>query len=170
MARSASISKKAKVKEGELELARFKKLAKSLRAELKKEYAEGASIEPVLRERLLELNREADTLSSELRRAKALAKKRKKEISEWKNWFASLVESDTSSELRQLQDEIQWRSGEIAFSEEKISSLFEKKLALEQEEQMISVRLKAIESGVYHRSVEEDPRWIALSRKLDETK
>ncbi len=159
-------NRRAPSNEVEQELQSLKKLAKDLKRQLKKEYSQGAHPEE-LRFNLAAASGQKESLEAEIRRAKAQAKKRKKEISLWKNWFTGLTESDTSEEFQQLQREIRWRSKEIANLEAKIASLFEAKLNVEQKLEMTRLRLKTEESGTRVRTVDEDPRWLGLRAQIE---
>ena len=148
-------------------LKMLQKLAKTLKAELKQEYLEGTQAEAKIRQEVAAVSAKIEAITNQVKKQKALSKKRKKEISQWKNWFETLTDLDTSEEQRQLQNEISWRARDIGNAEATIAALYGQRMPLETELEMKKARLSAIENGVYDRPPEQDPRYLALLKQIE---
>jgi chromosome segregation ATPase len=130
-----------------------------LRHQLKKEREPDAPTTEELSAQLETTRRQLERLHQQIKDAKAMSKRRKREIDEWKLWFNGLEKPDRSDEVRQLQSEIEWRAQDIARQEARISELNQQALSVEGEAEQIQLRLAAREEGLYKLPLEEDPRF-----------
>lgn len=110
---------------------------------------------------------ELDEIQSKINKAKSQAKKRKREISDWKQWFHTLAETDRSTELAKLTFEIDWRGVEINVRQDEIAVLEGQKWAVTGELESLKHQIFALEQGVYDRPVEDDPRLINAQAACD---
>lgn len=99
---------------------------------------------------------------------KAEAKRRKKEIDDWKDWYNNLPEEEKEVGLAKLQSEIAWRAAELERLTPKITELLINQANAQGALEVAQQRLSAFEAGIYERPVEEDPRLIAVSNALQE--
>jgi hypothetical protein len=99
--------------------------------------------------------------------AKTQAKRRKSELSEWKQWYYSLPGLDKTAELEKLNAEILWRSTEIDALQNQIVSLETKLFNALNIREINANQLTALQAGVYALPVEQDPRLIALQEAYE---
>jgi hypothetical protein len=102
-------------------------------------------------------------LDTELNGAKALARKRKREIGEWSVWFHSLAQSDRSSEHAVLDHETAWRLREVAEIEKGIAAMNADRLSAIKRLEDAKSAVAAFASGAHDKPLDEDPRMKALS-------
>ncbi|GEM_PF-5768340 len=129
-----------------------------LRHQLKKEREPDAPTTEELSAQLETTRRQQESIRKQIKDAKALSKRRKREIDEWKLWYNGLEKADRSDEIRQLQSEIQWRAQDIARQEARISELNQQSLSVEGAAEQLQLRLAAREEGLHKLPPEEDPR------------
>jgi hypothetical protein len=101
-------------------------------------------------------------LKAEVKKAEALAKKRKREIDEWKQWYNGIPKIDKSEEWAKLEAEIAWRAHEINDAQNKINQLYEQHLAAQTQLEMARHWLIAYDHGILEKPLKEDPRYVAL--------
>lgn len=150
------------LKEAQAQVKRLKRLATELRRQLKKERAGPPPSAEALEATIQEAQAQVDSIQAEINEAKSLAKKRKREIHEWKLWYQGLPGIDKTAEWAKLQNEIDWRAAEIRSLEEQISGLENEKWNATGRLEMAKQSLEALNAGVYDRPLDEDPRLVAL--------
>lgn len=106
--------------------------------------------------------RECAERKAEVKEAEALAKKRKREIDEWKQWYHGIPKIDKSEEWAKLEVEIAWRAQEINDAQNKINQLYEQHLAVQTQLEMARHWLIAYDHGILDKPLQEDPRYVAL--------
>ena len=159
-------AQKVVISQAQQEVTRLTALSETFRVRLESERAQGPPQLEQIQSKLAQLDTQAQYISQQIQKAKALSKKRKKEIDEWKLWYNGLGETDKSAELAQLNQEIDWRAAEIAKAEAKIADLSAQLLAQEGEEVALKQQLQALEAGVYDKPLEEDPRLVSVMAQL----
>lgn len=150
------------VAEAQARLEQLDRLAVELRDQLEKERAEGPLAAEALKAAIQDAQAQVDRIQAEINEAKSLAKKRKREIDEWKLWYQGLPGIDKTAEWAKLKNEIDWRGAEINTLQEQISILETKKWTATGVLETARIRLAAFEEGVYDRPLDDDLRLVAL--------
>jgi hypothetical protein len=101
-------------------------------------------------------------LKAEIKQSEALAKKRKREIDDWKQWYHGIGKIDRSEEWAKLEAEIAWRAQEINAAQKKINQLYEKHLQVQTQLEMARHWLIAYDHGILDKPLEEDPRYVQI--------
>lgn len=141
-------------------------------AELRKiilqERAEGFPSQSELKLSIDQSDTELRALNLKLDKTKALIKKRKAEIKQWKENFDRIDKLDKSQELEQLQKEIDWRAEEIAKNEMTVAALYDTKNELTGKIEGLNIKLMIVEQGFHEKPIEQDPRLLAINEEIDE--
>lgn len=132
----------------------------AVRVRLLEERQGGKPNKSQLNDKIAAKQGEIENIQSQIDKAKEQAKKRKREIDDWKQWFHSLPGTDRTEEQAKLDVEIGWRGTEIKDRQDEIGILETKKWAIKGELEALKQQLLALEEGVYDRPIEEDPRFI----------
>jgi hypothetical protein len=158
MVNAAQIS----VEEAKAEANRLKALLAHIRKEVKAERVGSPPASAELHTVIDRTNAEIEAYQRQINAAKALAKKRKREIDEWKQWYQGTGSIDKTVEKARLDVEIDWRGAEINIVEAKIGELETRKWQSRERLELAEQRLAALEAGVYDRPLAEDPRLLDL--------
>ncbi|MGK7928004.1 MAG: hypothetical protein AB4290_22655 [Spirulina sp.] len=163
----ADASREDVVKEG---VSWLEKQMASLKARLEEERANGLPSLQELEKQLSRAQKKAEKLQTKIQKAKLLAKLRKKEIADWKQWYEGVPSIDKSQERAKLQAETLWRLEAIANQEKKIG-----RLETEEREALTKVvaleeKIEAIQAGAYDIPLEEDPRLLELQAAIQRIK
>jgi len=125
---------------------------------VKEERAHGPEFVTKLSEQLNQARADHEKLEKKMQKAKTYIKKRKMEITEWKQWYNGLGHHDKSKELKQLEDEIKWRADEIAAKQKVIAELIPQELEAEGLCEQLEIRLQALKEVDLNAPIEDDPR------------
>lgn len=107
--------------------------------------------------------RECAGLKAEIKETEAFAKRRKREIDEWKQWYNGVAKIDKSEEWAKLKAEIAWRAQQINDAQQKIDRLYEKYLAAQTQLEIARHWLIAYDHGILDKPLKEDPRFLTLA-------
>jgi hypothetical protein len=137
-----------------------------LKAQLLAEHVAGPPDRSVLVADVFRCQTEADRVRRAIVVEKALAKKRKAEIDDWKLWYHSLSVGEKPAALLKLDAEIAWRANELDAVGNQINALNVAEVAamgaLEHAKQLLA----AFDAGAYQRVAAEDPRLKGLEEAL----
>lgn len=137
--------------------------------QVEEERKHGPAIESDLDEQLAAVQKKDSSIRKEIKTAKEHCKTRKTEIEDWRQWFGTLSKIDKSEELRQMNEEIEWRIKDIADKEKAISELYTQLLQTEGETEQLKIRLDAIKFENPDTPVEEDSRIKSIKEEKDRT-
>ena len=87
---------------------------------------------------------------------------------EWKRWYYALSDIDKSADMEKLKAEINWRSREIGQLEVKIEKLNEQYFIAQGQVEQVKQQLNVLDSGFWELPIENDPRFLAARRVLNE--
>jgi len=163
----AQIEKQAALKEARTRVRILKSALKEIREQVQAERDEGLPDLATLQAVASSAKTGLDKVQSELGQAKALSKKRKNEIDEWKKWYEKLPAEEKAAGLANLQNEIHWRAAELDANGQKINTLMMSELEAMGAFEIASQKLAAFESGVQDLPVEKDPRLKKVLAELD---
>ncbi len=129
-----------------------------IRAQVKAEREQGVPDVSVLQADVSAAEAELAKVQSELEQAKALSRKRKDEIDEWKGWYEKLPHEEKPAGLVNLQNEINWRAAELDANGQKINELMLSEIEATGMFEMAKQKLMVFEAGVHELPIEKDPR------------
>lgn len=148
----------------------MRRVVRDLEARIKAEHAKGPPDRSRVDHDIAAQQARIDAIQSEIRSAKDLAKRRKREIDEWKEWYARIPEIDKKEEWDKVRSEATWRGTEIGELEGRISALETEKMAAITELEIAQEQLDALSAGVYRTHWKQDPRLLAARDELEEAK
>lgn len=148
----------------------LKKQMASLKARLEAERINGIPSLEVLEKQLNRAQKESEKLETKILKAKNLAKLRKKEIADWKQWYEGVPSVDKSQERAKLQAETLWRLEAISNQEKKISQLKAEELEALTKVAQLEEQIEATKAGAYNLPLEEDPRLLELQAAIQRIK
>ena len=151
----------------ESQLKTIDQLLADTRHQLQEERDKGPAFMEELQERLILAQSRMAILQKKITSLKAHCKKRKREIDDWKVWYNGLHQLDKSSELQRLNQEISWRTADIASKESEISSLNLDLLQHDGTIEQIKVQLEALNSNILDLPIEEDPRFLHIQEEKE---
>lgn len=155
-----NIDPKAAVAEAQAEADRLKTFLAQLKNNLKAEREGGPPSPAELEAATDRIEAEIAGYQREINAAKALAKKRKREIDEWKLWYQGIGSVDKMAEKIRLDNELAWRANEINSAQEKIGALEAQKWESQGKMETVLQQIAALEAGVYDKPISEDPRLV----------
>lgn len=150
------------------QLTLLKQQQSILLAEIQTERDEGLPNPADLKASINTLEAQLQLTNKKLEKNKALVKRRKEEIKQWKENFARIEKTDKSQDLIQLQTEIDWRAKEIAEKESEIASTYDIKNTQTGAIENLNIKLIIVEQGYHKQEINQDPRLLALSEEIDE--
>jgi DNA repair exonuclease SbcCD ATPase subunit len=154
----AQIEKQLALKEAKARLKILKSALKEIRVQVKAERkGEPPSLES-LQAAVSTAQSRLEKVQSELGQAKALSRKRKDEIDEWKGWYAKLPEQEKPAGLISLNNEISWRAAELDTNGQRINELMLAEIEATGALEMANQKLAAFKAGVHKLPIERDPR------------
>jgi hypothetical protein len=156
----------AKTEAALAKVALLTRVLPQLRQELEAERANLPESQAVIEGEILKAKMQLDKVQTKIDKEKNSAKKRKKEIDEWKRWYNSNPHIDKTEARAKLSVEIDWRGQEIASHEAKISQLEAEKLVKMEALEKQNLFLEAYLNGVFDLPVEEDPRLLEAEAAL----
>ena len=130
--------------------------------QLRAEHRGGAPTAEEIQQQIGDAEEAVTQLKAEIDAAKALSKKRKQEIDEWKLWYNGIAKIDKSVEWAKLEIEIAWRATEINDLHLTIGTLYEQHLAAKTRLEMARQRQTAFAHGALEKPLTEDPRYVQL--------
>jgi len=154
----AQIEKALALKEAKMRLKALKSALKEINVQVK---AEREGTPPSLESLQADVTAaqvRAEKVGSELSQAKALSRKRKDEIDEWKGWYEKLPAEEKAAGLVTLNNEIKWRAAELDANGQRINELMLAEIETTGALEMASQKLAAIKAGTYKLPIEKDPR------------
>lgn len=146
---------------------RIKKDTGKLGRQLRAERRAGKPDVTQLQANVAQAQQQVDTINSEKDRLKDAASNRKNEITEWKQWYDALPGLDKTTELEQLNHEVQWRLKEVVQLETDIGKLYGDEFEASNQLEFAKQQLAAFEAGVFERPVDQDPRLIAAHKAIE---
>ena len=154
----AQTEKQLALKEAKTRLKILKSALSEIKAQVKAEREqEPPSLESLQADVSVAQGR-LEKVQSELSQAKALSRKRKDEIDEWKGWYAKLPEDEKPAGLVSLNNEINWRAAELDSNGQRINELMLAEIDAMGVSEMANQKLAAFEAGVHKLPIEKDPR------------
>src|SRR5262245_36316832 len=154
----AQIQKEAALKEARTRVKLLKSALVEIRAQIQTEHAAGAADPTALQADVARAQSQLEKVQSELSQAKALSRKRKNEIDEWKGWYEGLSDAEKPAGLISLQNEINWRASELDSNGQRINGLMMAEIEVMGALEMANQKLSAVQAGVHTLPIEEDPR------------
>lgn len=154
------MSKSLTNQDAEIQIAKLKEAVDVVRFQLSKEREKGKPNKNQLQTQIAAKQDEIEKIQSQIEKAKSHAKRRKREIDDWKQWFHTFPGPDRTEEQAKLNVEINWRGAEINVRQDEIGRLETQKWAIRGELEALQQQLFALNEGVYERPIEEDPRLI----------
>lgn len=142
------------------------KRLKEVRKALERERAGGELTKDNLQMAVTAAQREVETNGAAADRAKRKATQLKREIDEWKSWFANLPADEQETGLVTLQSEIKWRAAELDKLTPQIADLLAVAAHAVSQLELANQQRVAFEAGVFDRPLDEDPRLISLKKQL----
>jgi chromosome segregation ATPase len=140
----------------------------AVRDQLLEERQNGTPNKSHLQEKIADKKKEIENIQTQIDKAKEQAKKRKREIDDWIQWFHTLATTDRTEEQAKLTVEIDWRGAEINARQDEIGILETQKWDIRKQLEALQQQLLALEEGVYDRPIEEDPRLIHAISAFEE--
>ena len=166
----AQIEKQLALKEAKMRLKALRSALREIKAQVK---AERAAKPPSIKSLRADVSAAKDRLgkvASELEQAKALSRKRKDEIDEWKGWYAKLPEEEKAAGLVSLNNEIAWRAAELDSNGQRINELMMAEIEAMGALEMANQKLAAVKEGAYKLPVEKDPRLKGALAEVEKAK
>ena len=154
----AQIEKQLALKEAKMCLKALKSALKEIKVQVKEERKQSRISPASLRADVAAAKRQFAKVSSELKQAKALSRKRKDEIDEWKGWYEKLPADEKPAGLITLNNEINWRAAELDSNGQKINELMMSEIEAEGALEMAAQKLEAFKAGAHKLPIEKDPR------------
>jgi len=152
------IEKQLALKEAKSRLRILRSALKEIKAQVKAEREQEPPSLEALQADVSTAQSRLEKAQSELSQAKALSRKRKDEIDEWKGWYAKLPEQEKPAGLVSLNNEINWRAAELDSNGQKINELMMAEIDAMGASEMANQKLAAAEAGVHKLPMEKDPR------------
>ncbi len=152
------------------ELVRLEEAVAALRRQVRAERRRGVPDRATLEAALDEAERDVLDRDAEVTRLRQFARRRKDEISGWKDWYATQdaqLTADTVSNLERLNAEIGWRAAEIAATESEIQKRLAALVDAEGVAARLGSQLAALDAGAYGMPMRDDPRLNAAERALE---
>ena len=162
--------RKSKLKAAKEQSKLMRRVVRDLEARVKREHAEPPPERSAVEQGIAAQQARIEAAQSQIRAAKDQAKRRKREIDEWKDWYARIPEIDKQEEWEKLRGEATWRGTEIGELEGRISALEGAKLAAITELEIAQEQLEALNAGVYRGKWKDDPRLTAARAELEAAK
>ena len=131
---------------------------KQLRGRLKEERRRGKPDRSDLEASAAAAEKKLARIAAATNEAKDQIKKRKRELSEWKQWYGNLAQIDKTSKKAALDREVAWRADEIQHLQTRIGGLEGESLNAMGELEQARIQLDALEAGAYDRPLDDDPR------------
>jgi len=163
----AQIEKQLALKEAKTRLKILKSALSEIKAQVKAERKQEPPSLDALRADVSMAQGRLEKVQSELSQAKALSRKRKDEIDEWKGWYAKLPEQEKPAGLASLNNEINWRAAELDSNGQKINELMLTEIEAMGAFEMANQKLAAFEAGVYKLPIEKDPRLKSVLAEVE---
>ena len=154
----AQIEKQLALKEAKMRLKALKSALKEIKVQVKEERKQSRISPASLRADVAAAKRQFAKVSSELKQAKELSRKRKDEIDEWKGWYEKLPAEEKPAGLITLNNEINWRAAELDSNGQKINELMMSEIEAEGVLEMTVQKLEAFKAGAHKIPIEKDPR------------
>lgn len=152
------IEKQLALKEAKIRLKALKSALKKIKIQVREERKQSRLDPAALKADVTTAKRQFEKVSSEMDQAKALSRKRKDEIDEWKAWYEKLPAEEKLAGLVTLNNEIDWRAAELDVNGQKINELMMSEIEAEGALEMATQKLEAFKAGAYKLPVEKDPR------------
>jgi predicted nuclease with TOPRIM domain len=163
----SQIEKQLALKEAKTRLKILKSALREIKAQVKAEHEQEPPSLETLQADVSTAQSRLEKVQSELSQAKALSRKRKDEIDEWKGWYAKLPEEEKPAGLVNLNNEINWRAAELDTNGQKINELMLAEIEATGAVEMANQKLAAFEAGVHKLPVEKDPRLKGVLAEVD---
>ena len=163
----AQKEKQLALKEAKTRLKILKSALSEIKAQVKAEREQDPPSLESLQAAVSSAQGRLDKVQSELSQAKALSRKRKDEIDEWKGWYAKLPEQEKPAGLTSLNNEINWRAAELDSNGQKINELMMAEIDAMGILEMANQKLAAFEAGVHKLPIEKDPRLKGVLAEVD---
>jgi len=163
----AQIEKQIALTEAKTRVKVLKSALAELSAQIKTERAEGMPDPSVLQADIVRAQSRFEKVQSELSQAKALSRKRKNEIDEWKGWYEKLPNEEKPAGLASLNNEIRWRAAELDSNGQKINELMLSEIEATGALEMANQKLAAFKAGVHKLPFEKDPRLKGALTEID---
>jgi chromosome segregation ATPase len=154
----AQIEKQLALKEAKARLKILRSALREIKAQVKAEREQEPPDISILQADVSAGQARLEKVQSELSQAKALSRKRKDEIDEWKGWYEKLPAEEKSAGLVSLNNEINWRAAELDSNGQKINELMMSEIEATGALEMAKQKLTAFASGVHELPMEKDPR------------
>jgi DNA repair ATPase RecN len=154
----AQIEKQLALKEAKTRLKILKSALSEIKAQVKAERKQVPPSLDALRADVSMAQSRLEKVQSELGQAKALSRKRKDEIDEWKGWYEKLPAEEKPAGLVSLNTEINWRAEELDSNGQKINELMLAEIEAMGAFEMANQKLAAFKAGVHKLPIEKDPR------------
>jgi len=164
----AQIEKQFALKEAKSRVKILKSALAEIRAQVKMEREQEPPDPASLQTDVSVTQGRLEKVQSELKQAKALSRKRKDEIDEWKGWYEKLPDVEKPAGLVSLQNEINWRAAELDSNGQKINELMMTEIEAMGALEMANQKFAALEAGVHKLPVEKDPRLKGALVELEE--
>ena len=165
----AQMEKQLALKEAKTRLKILKSALREIKAQVRAERKLGPPSLESLQAAVSTAQSRLEEVQSELGQAKALSRKRKDEIDEWKGWYAKLPEEEKPAGLVSLNNEINWRSAELDSNGQKINELMLAEIEATGVLEMAKQKKAAFEAGVHKLPIEKDPRLKGVLAEVDKT-
>jgi len=146
------------LKEAKIRLKALRSALREIKAQVKAEREGDPPSRKALQADVSAAKDRLGKVSLALEQAKALSRKRKDEIDEWKGWYANLPEEEKAAGLVSLNNEIDWRAAELDSNGQRINELMMAEIEAEGAFEMATQKLAAFKEGAYRLPVEKDPR------------
>jgi len=166
----AQIEKRIALKEAKMRLKALRSALREIKAQVKAEREGKPPSLKSLRAGVAAAKARTEKAGSELEQAKALSRKRKDEIDEWKGWYAKLPEEEKAAGLISLNNEIDWRAAELDSNGQRINELMLAEIEAEGALEMANQKLEAFKAGAYKLPVEKDPRLKGALAEVEKAK
>jgi len=154
----AQIEKQLALKEAKMRLKALKSALREIKVQVKEERKQIRIDPAALKADVAAAKCQLEKVSSDLKQAKALSRKRKDEINEWKVWYEKLPVEEKSAGLVTLNNEIDWRAAELDSNGQKINELMMSEIEAEGAVEMAVQKLDAFKVGAHKLPIEKDPR------------
>ncbi len=162
--------RQSKLKAAKEQSKLMRRVVRDLEARVKREHTEHPPDRSGVEQSIAAQQERIEAVRSKIRAAKDQAKRRKREIDEWKDWYARIPEIDKQEEWEKVRSEATWRGTEIGELEGRISALEGEKMAAITELEIAQEQLEALNAGVYRGPWKHDPRIAAARAELEEAK
>ena len=161
------VEKQIALKEAKMRLRALKSALKEIKVQVKAERGLGAPDPDALRADISRMQSQVEKVQLDLEQAKALSRKRKDEIDEWKAWYEKLPDEEKSAGLANLNNEIDWRAAELDANGQKINELMMAEIEAMGALETTLQKLAAVEAGAYKLPMEKDPRLKGVLAEIE---